>query len=103
MLIRNDLEIILLIIIIMDNQNVLIATAGFAIAGVAGYMYLNKSDDGVESENAKLGTTKVSDLKPDGDDKSWWSSFWGEEHKKQKVMEELKETVKETVNESLYN
>ncbi len=83
----------------MDNQNVLIATAGFAIAGVAGYMYLNKSDDGVESENAKLGTTKVSDLKPDGDDKSWWSSFWGEEHKKQKVMEELKETV----NESLYN
>ena len=38
MLIRNDLEIILLVIIIMDNQNVLIATAGFAIAGVAGYM-----------------------------------------------------------------
>lgn len=81
----------------MDNQNVLIASAGFAIAGVAGYMYLNKSDDGVESENAKLGTTKVSDLKSDGDDKSWWSSFWGEEHKKQKVMEELKETVNETV------
>ncbi len=88
MLIRNDLEIILLVIIIMDNQNVLIASAGFAIAGVAGYIYLNKSDDGVESENAKLGTTKVSDLKPDGD-KSWWSSFWGEEHKKQKVIEEL--------------
>ena len=75
----------------MENQNVLIASAGFAIAGVAGYMYLNKTND-VVSENAKLGTTKVSDLKPDSDEKSWWSSFWGEEHKKQKVMEELKET-----------
>ena len=100
MLIRNDLEIILFIIIIMDNQNVLIATAGFAIAGVAGYMYLNRSDD-VVSENAKLGTTKVSDLKPEGDGKSWWSSFWGEEHKKQQVMEELKEKVNDT--SSLYN
>ena len=101
MLIRNDLEIILLVIIIMDNQNVLIATAGFAIAGVAGYMYLNKSDDGVESENAKLGTTKITDLKPEGEGKSWWSSYWGQEHKKQQVMEELKEKVSDT--SSLYN
>ena len=45
MLLRNDLEIILFIYIIMENQTVLIATAGFALAGVAGYMYLNKSDD----------------------------------------------------------
>ena len=85
----------------MDNQNVLIATAGFAIAGVAGYMYLNKSDDGVESENAKLGTTKITDLKTEGEGKSWWSSFWGQEHKKQQVMEELKEKVSDT--SSLHN
>jgi hypothetical protein len=102
MLIWNDLEIILFITIIMENQNVLIASAGFAIAGVAGYMYLNRSDD-VESENAKLGTTKLSDLTPDNlneeNKTNWWSSFWGQEHKKQKVMEELKETV----DESLYN
>ena len=76
----------------MENQTVLIATAGFALAGVAGYMYLNKSDD-VENENVKLGTTNVADLKPDEPESktSWWSSFWGDQHKQQKVMEELKE------------
>ena len=58
MLIWNDLEIILFITIIMENQNVLIASAGFAIAGVAGYMYLNRSDD-VESENAKIGNNQI--------------------------------------------
>jgi len=86
----------------MENQTVLIATAGFAAAGIAGYMYLNQSED-VESENAKLGTTKLSDLVPDSlpeEKRNWfWTKFWGQEHKKQKVMEELKETV----NESLYN
>lgn len=86
----------------MENQTVLIATAGFAAAGITGYMYLNRSDE-VESENAKLGTTKLVDLIPenvkDENKTSWWSSFWGQEHKKQQVMEELKETV----NESLYN
>jgi len=84
----------------MENQTVLIATAGFAAAGIAGYMYLNQSED-VESENMKLGTTKLSDLMPDNikEETNWWSNFWGQEHKKLKVMEELKETV----NESLYN
>lgn len=86
----------------MENQTVLIATAGFAAAGIAGYMYLNQSED-VESENAKLGTTKLSDLVPDNlpeEKMNWfWTKFWGQEHKKQKVMEELKETV----TESLYN
>ena len=79
----------------MENQTVLIATAGFAAAGIAGYMYLNRSEE-VESENAKLGTTKLVDLIPDnveGEKRNWfWSKFWGQEHKKQKVMEELKET-----------
>ena len=100
MLLRNDLEIILFIYIIMENQTVLMATAGFALAGVAGYMYLNKSDD-VENENVKLGTTKVSDLKTDETESksSWWSSFWGDQHKQQKVMEELKEKN----DPSLYN
>jgi len=78
----------------MENQTVLIATAGFAAAGIAGYMYLNQSED-VESENAKLGTTKLSDLVPDNlkeEKRNWfWTKFWGQEHKKQKVMEELKE------------
>ena len=76
----------------MENQTVLIATAGFAAAGIAGYMYLNKSDD-VENENVKIGTTKISDLKPNDSESetSWWSSFWGDQHKQQKVMEELKE------------
>jgi hypothetical protein len=79
----------------MENQTVLIATAGFAAAGIAGYMYLNQSED-VESENAKLGTTKLSDLVPDNlkeEKRNWfWTKFWGQEHKKQQVMEELKET-----------
>ena len=79
----------------MENQTVLIATAGFAAAGIAGYMYLKQSED-VESENAKLGTTKLSDLVPDNlpeEKRNWfWTKFWGQEHKKQKVMEELKET-----------
>lgn len=48
----------------MENQTILIATAGFAAAGIAGYMYLNKSDD-VVNENDKIGTTNVADLKPD--------------------------------------
>ena len=86
----------------MENQTVLIATAGFAAAGIAGYMYLNRSEE-VESENAKLGTTKLVDLIPDNlqeEKRNWfWSKFWGQEHNKQKVMEELKEKV----NESLYN
>ena len=89
----------------MENQTALIATAGFALAGVAGYMYFNKSDD-VVSENVKIGTTKISDLKTENDTNeskaSWWSSFWGEEHKKQKVMDELKETT-DRIDESLYN
>ena len=89
----------------MENQTALIATAGFALAGVAGYMYLNKSDD-VVSENVKIGTTKISDLKTENDTNeskaSWWSSFWGEEHKKQKVMDELKETT-DRIDETLYN
>jgi len=79
----------------MENQTVLIATAGFAAAGIAGYMYLNRSED-MESENAKLGTTKLDDLVPDNlkeEKRNWfWSQFWGQEHKKQQVMEELKET-----------
>ena len=79
----------------MENQTVLIATAGFAAAGIAGYMYLNKSED-VESENAKLGTTLLSELIPDNfkeEERNWcWTKFWGQEHKKLKVMEELKET-----------
>ncbi len=78
----------------MENQTVLIATAGFAAAGIAGYMYLNQSEE-VESENAKLGTTKLSDLAPDNlieEKRNWfWTKFWGQEHKKQKVMEELKD------------
>jgi len=77
----------------MENQTVLMATAGFALAGVAGYMYLNKSED-VMSENEKLGTTKISDLKNDND--SWFSRFWGQEHRQQKVLEELKGTVDES-------
>ncbi len=83
----------------MENQTVLIATAGFAIAGVAGYMYLNQSDD-VVSENSKLGTTKVADLEPESNNNnsnenetSWWSNFWGQEHKQQQVMEELRESL----------
>ena len=79
----------------MENQTVLIATAGFAAAGIAGYMYLNKSED-VESENAKLSTTLLSELVPDNlekEESNWfWTKFWGQEHKKLKVMEELKET-----------
>ena len=86
----------------MENQTVLIATAGFAAAGIAGYMYLNRSED-MESENAKLGTTKLDDLVPDNlkeEKRNWfWSQFWGQEHKKQQVMEELKETHAST----LYN
>ena len=82
----------------MDNQNVLIATAGFAIAGVAGYMYLNKTDDSVESENAKLGTTKVSDLKPEADGKIS-GVVLGEEHKSIKLWRNWKK-VSMT---SLYN
>jgi len=85
----------------MENQTVLIATAGFALAGVAGYMYINKSDD-VMSENVKLGTTKVSDLTPEnGDNKqSWWSNFWGQEHQQQRVMEELKESATNAFSDS---
>ena len=81
----------------MENQTVLMATAGFALAGVAGYMYLNKSED-VMSENEKLGTTKISDLKNDNDNNndSWFSRFWGQEHRQQKVLEELKGTVDES-------
>lgn len=76
----------------MENQTILIATAGFAAAGIAGYMYLNKTDD-VENENVKLGTTSIDDLnvKETESKSSWWSSFWGDQHKQQKVMEELKE------------
>ena len=75
----------------MENQTILIATAGFAAAGIAGYLYLNKSDN-VENENDKIGTTKVADLKTDETESktSWWSNFWGDQHKQQKVMEELK-------------
>ena len=75
----------------MENQTILIAAAGFAAAGIAGYMYLNKSDN-VENENDKIGTTKVSDLKNEKEESksSWWSNFWGNQHKQQKVMEELK-------------
>ena len=85
----------------MENQTVLIATAGFALAGVAGYMYLNKSDD-VENENDKIGTTNVTDLKPEKPESkaSWWSSFWGDQHKQQKVLEELKEKSEDS---SLFN
>ena len=89
----------------MDNQTnqaILVTTAGFAAAGIAGYMYLNRSKD-VESENAKLGTTKLSDLTPDNKEETktnWWSNFWGQEHKKQKVLEQLKE---QQVESSLYN
>ena len=73
----------------MENQTILIATAGFAAAGIAGYMYLNKSDD-VENENVIIGTTKVTELKSDNDlesktKTSWWSSFWGDQHKQQKL------------------
>ena len=76
----------------MENQTILIATAGFAAAGIEGYMYLNKSDD-VVNENDKIGTTNVADLKLDEpkSKSSWWSNFWGDQHKQQKVMEELKE------------
>ena len=77
----------------MENQTILIATAGFAAAGIAGYMYLNKSD-GVENENVKLGTTSVEDLKNEKEEESktpWWNNFWGNQHKQQKVMEELKQ------------
>lgn len=88
----------------MENQTVLIATAGFALAGVAGYMYLNKSDD-VVSENAKLGTTQIADLKIDDDTNqtkgsktSWWNSWWANEYKQEKVLEELRENA-----ETLYN
>ena len=75
----------------MENQTILIATAGFAVAGIAGYMYLNKSDN-VENENDKIGTTKVSDVENEKEESksSWWSNFWGNQHKQQKVMEELK-------------
>ena len=85
----------------MENQTILIATAGFAAAGIAGYMYLNKSDD-VVNENDKIGTTNVSDLKPEQPESkaSWWSSFWGEQHKQQKVMEELKS---HQADSTLYN
>jgi hypothetical protein len=88
----------------MENQTALIATAGFALAGVAGYMYLNKSDD-VVSENVKIGTTKISDLKTETENESegsWWSTWWGHEHKNQQVMDELKETT-DRIDESLYN
>jgi len=76
----------------MENQTILIATAGFAAAGIAGYMYLNKTDD-VENENVKLGTTSIDDLnaRETESKSSWWSSFWGDQHKQQKVIEELKE------------
>jgi|TARA_B110000438_G_C15814202_1_gene651178 hypothetical protein len=88
----------------MENQTALIATAGFALAGVAGYMYLNQSDD-VVSENVIIGTTNISDLEPENGDESktsWWSSFWGDQHKQQRVMVELKETT-DTVDASIYD
>jgi ABC-type phosphate transport system substrate-binding protein len=81
----------------MDNQTTLIATAGFALAGVAGYMYLNASKD-PESENAKLaGSSNENESK--NPLTNAWSNFWGQEHKKLKVVEELKEKA----DPSLYN
>ena len=81
----------------MDNQTTLIATAGFALAGVAGYMYFNTSKD-PESENAKLaGSTNENESK--NPIANAWTNFWGQEHKKLKVVEELKEKVDST----LYN
>ena len=85
----------------MDNKNLLIAgsCAGFALAGVAGYLYLNKEDD-VKNENKELKEKpELNDLLSSvvGKDNisSVWSNFWGEEHKKQRVMEELKEKTNE--------
>tara|TARA_B100001093_G_C26752383_1_gene981770 strand:- start:583 stop:834 length:252 start_codon:yes stop_codon:yes gene_type:complete len=83
----------------MDNQTTLIATAGFALAGVAGYMYLNTSKE-PESENAKLAEP-INENEKENENPltNAWSSFWGQEHKKLKVVEELKEKA----DTSLYN
>ena len=82
----------------MDNQTTLIATAGFALAGVAGYMYINSSKE-PESENAKLADTSNDNNKSTNPLTNAWSNFWGQEHKKLKVVEELKEKS----DSSLYN
>ena len=81
----------------MDNQTTLIATAGFALAGVAGYMYLNASKD-PESENAKL-VESSNENESNNPLTNAWTNFWGQEHKKLKVVEELKEKA----DPSLYN
>ena len=81
----------------MDNQTTLIATAGFALAGVAGYMYLNASKE-PESENAKLAEP-TNEKENENPLTNAWSNFWGQEHKKLRVVEELKEKA----DASLYN